>query len=205
MAAASRDHRKGKGQAGKKGATSNGKGQSSARLPWKPVPLPLEAVASGGQSDADFFQGLNFDDDDYMGIKEVEGVEVLKKDDGTLALVAQKDDKGKAREELVQQVKSKSTSKDASRGTAARGLDLEAKDGEEDGSSSDSGSASATEDTEEAILSDVDFEDGADEDDVGDAQDQDHKADFRLLMRNDEDKADVQTWSKKTHSEWSFI
>lgn len=59
----------------------------ASSLPWAAIPLPLEAQASGGQTEADFLQGLDFDDDDFMGLKEVEGVDVVKQDDGAMSFI----------------------------------------------------------------------------------------------------------------------
>lgn len=64
----------------------------SSSLAWSAVPLPLEATAQAGQSDADFFQGFSYDDADFMGLTEVEGVEVVRDKDGILKFVIDKDE-----------------------------------------------------------------------------------------------------------------
>ncbi|MCO5599760.1 hypothetical protein L7F22_053867 [Adiantum nelumboides] len=63
----------------------------SSSLAWSAVPLPLEATAQAGQTDADFFQGFSYDDADFMGLTEVEGVEVVRDKDGIVKFVVEKD------------------------------------------------------------------------------------------------------------------
>lgn len=80
-------------------------------LRWSAVPLPLEASANAGQSDADFFQGFSYEDDDFMGLTEVEGVEVLHGKDGIMRFVvdAGKDAKAKGKRKASEESKRHST------------------------------------------------------------------------------------------------
>lgn len=86
---------KGKARGAGRGKASKPSSQSAqeahrvdaASLPWAAIPLPLEAQASGGQTESDFLQGLDFDDDDFMGLKEVEGVDVVRQDDGAMSFI----------------------------------------------------------------------------------------------------------------------
>lgn len=52
-------------------------------LSWAPVTLPSEAAGAGGSTETDFFDGLDENADDFMGLKEVEGVEVRYEEDGS--------------------------------------------------------------------------------------------------------------------------
>jgi ATP-dependent RNA helicase DDX24/MAK5 len=169
-------------------------------LAWRPVPLPQEALASGGQSEADFFRGLNFDDDDYMGIKEVEGVEVVKKDDGTIVLVDESSKKSVDKPQVLKSGLKKRKAKEEIRDEAA----LEKGEGAVEVEME----AETEVDLPDVILSENDEEDEGDEEDVessreGDdieAADEEHNADFRLLMGDNADKATDIAWSKKKYA-----
>ncbi|PWZ02785.1 P-loop containing nucleoside triphosphate hydrolase protein [Testicularia cyperi] len=77
-----------------------------AKLAWSTVRLPSEAQAGGaGVTESDFFDSLNWDDDDFMGLQEIDDVGVIQetRSDGskTTKFVASqkkiksKDNKGK--------------------------------------------------------------------------------------------------------------
>lgn len=68
----------------------------SSSLAWSAVPLPVEATAQAGQIDTDFFQGFSYDDDDFMGLTEVSGVEVIRDKDGIVKFAIEKDGPNKA-------------------------------------------------------------------------------------------------------------
>ena len=174
--------------------------EKHASLPWKAAPLPLEAVAGGGQSDADFFQGLNFDDDDYMGIREVEGVDVVKGEDGNVQFVVE------------DKTDSRSTAKPTKKAPVERIEQAQNVGGElPDVMFSDEEEIEGTEEVEEAI-SEKEFvgsdgEDDVDEEREGESEGEgvddgdDHTADFRVLMGEaDASKTEV-TWSKKAMGE----
>lgn len=185
--------------------------QPKAGLPWKPVPLPQEALASGGQSEADFFRGLDFDDDDYMGIKEVEGVQVVKGQDGSITLVEEGGNKkrvGKVEEKIKVQKKRKERDEVAGEDVEnASGLDAESLADE---------TASAVEvDLPDVSLSEAEAEepsgqgDAASREKSSDADeeeipDEEHKADFRLLMDDDADNTTSTKWSKRKFGEYQI-
>ncbi|KAJ9476914.1 ATP-dependent RNA helicase MAK5 [Pseudozyma hubeiensis] len=56
------------------------------KLAWSTVHLPSEAQSGGaGVTESDFFDSLNWDDDDFMGLQEIDDVDVLQetRDDGS--------------------------------------------------------------------------------------------------------------------------
>lgn len=68
-------------------STKNHALPSAASLHWKAADIPTEATANLGESDADFYQGFSFDDEDYLGLTELDGVDVVKTDDGQVQFV----------------------------------------------------------------------------------------------------------------------
>lgn len=55
---------------------------SHSNLAWQATQLPSQVLDKGGYTEHDFFHGLDQDDDDFMGLKEVDGVEVGYEDEG---------------------------------------------------------------------------------------------------------------------------
>jgi ATP-dependent RNA helicase DDX24/MAK5 len=49
-----------------------------ATLAWKGVSLPSEATAGAGTTDADFWVGLDADDEGFMGLQEIDDVRVVR-------------------------------------------------------------------------------------------------------------------------------
>ncbi len=49
------------------------------KLAWSTVHLPSEAQSGGaGQTESDFFSSLNWDDDDFMGLQEIDDVDIVQ-------------------------------------------------------------------------------------------------------------------------------
>ena len=49
------------------------------KLAWSTVHLPSEAQSGGaGVTESDFFDSLNWNDDDFMGLQEIDDVDVLQ-------------------------------------------------------------------------------------------------------------------------------
>ncbi|UZJ56691.1 hypothetical protein CBS101457_006011 [Exobasidium rhododendri] len=199
--------RDGKGLHGKrsqKKAQISRLAEREARIPWKAVPLPQEAMASGGQSEADFYKGLDFDDDEFMGIKEVEGVDVVRGVGGTVSFVVN--------EGLQPKSIAKSAKKPAAKKRKIVDEQEEISDIEEEVEKPQEEAQEISEDGE--ALSDVIFEEdedsAEDEDEEGveaakdshenvEFNNEDHFADFRVLMEDSPEKVESGTWSKKAY------
>lgn len=63
-------------------SSTSRKAVSHSNLGWQATQLPSQVLDKGGYTEHDFFHGLDQDDDDFMGLKEVEGVEVGYEDEG---------------------------------------------------------------------------------------------------------------------------
>lgn len=66
------------------------------KLAWSTVHLPSEAQSGGaGVTESDFFNSLNWDDDDFMGLQEIDDVDVLQetRDDGSRTISFKASDK----------------------------------------------------------------------------------------------------------------
>lgn len=193
-------------------AGDGGGGGGNVKLAWKPVPLPQEAIASGGQSEADFFRGLNFDDEDYMGIKEVEGVEVVKKSDGTVALVDKASVANTNNKEKEKQTKKPQGQKRKAREEVAKESGILDKMQEEQ--NREQPTFELETDLSEIVFSDEGEEEETgssedqndiqkDEDDSNDAYalDEELKADFKVLAEDEGDDRGDRKWSKKEYCE----
>lgn len=188
---------------------------AASSLNWKAVDLPGEAAAMAGETDADFFKGFSAEDDDFLGLTELEGVQVVKDGDGNVRLVHEQDAKGKRREQQQQ----KSTQKAASTSQDDKTRPPSQKQRVDASGTGDVSTIPAIDLPPVDFYSDVDKDTSDEEkesesraasDSAAEDSHQDVDADFRILAAQDEsamsddDSSAQKTWTGKTMGEYDW-
>ncbi|CBQ67644.1 related to MAK5-ATP-dependent RNA helicase [Sporisorium reilianum SRZ2] len=204
------------------------------KLAWSTVHLPSEAQSGGaGVTESDFFNSLNWNDDDFMGLQEIDDVDVLQetRDDGsrTISFLASESKvKNKQKQAAAASIASSAppatttqTASSKKKQSKKRPIEVVASDVEPESVAEQKDSADVTAVTEDADDADSDaYETAADitlpaveeaiahDSDIDDIDDDDLAEAFRnahqLDLQDDDDQDDAE-FDHKLLPAWSHL